>query len=333
MKTIFQPFTIKELTIPNRIVMAPMCMYSAKEDGLATMWHHIHYTTRAVGSVGLIIIEATAVREEGRISDRDLGLWNDAQRDQLKTIVDSVHAQGAKIGIQLAHAGRKSGSAVLPHYGISGDAFSDDYIQPDKLQEDDYPMIVEAFQASARRAYEAGFDLIELHAAHGYLLSEAISPLPRPNLDLSERITLLNQVIVAVRQVWPHEKPLQMRLSATDYVPEGLSEEELLQLVQHLKNLDVDIINVSSGGVINVPIKAFPGYQVRFSDLIRNECSIPTIAGGLITSGDMITEILDNQRADLVYLGRELLRHPYFVHELARRFNEPSFIPKAYERG
>lgn len=332
MKTILSPFSLKDMTISNRIVMAPMCMYSAKADGLATPWHYTHYTTRAVGGVGLIIVEATAISPEGRISDQDLGIWNDAQRDNLSEIVAGVHAFGSKIGIQLQHAGRKSESQITPHFSVSDKAFSEDYIVPQKLTKEDYPMIARGFQDGARRALEAGFDLIELHAAHGYLLSESISPLTRPELPLSERIELLDQVIQAVKQVWPETKPLQIRLSATDYVPEGLSQADLLELVQHLADLGVDSINVSSGGVVPTVPKVYPGYQVPYSALIKEHIDIATIAGGLITTIDMATEILENGRADLVYLGRELLRNPYFVHQLGRRFDQELFVPKQYRR-
>lgn len=332
MKTILSPFHLKDMTLKNRIVMAPMCMYSAEADGLATPWHYTHYTTRAVGGVGLIIVEATAVSPEGRITDQDLGIWNDDQRDQLRQIVLAVQALGSKIGLQLQHAGRKSESSVLPHYSVSDQAFSDDYLAPKKLREADFPMIAQAFQAAAKRALEAGFDLIEVHAAHGYLLSEAISPLTRPDMALTDRLELIDQVIKAIKTVWPETKPLQVRLSATDYVPEGLSRSDLLAVVDHLASLGVDSINVSSGGVVPIAPTAFPGYQVPYSALIKENFDIATIAGGLITSIDMATEILENGRADLVYLGRELLRNPYFVHQLGRRYDQAEFVPRQYRR-
>ena len=332
MKKILTPFVIKDMELKNRIVMPPMCMYSAKEDGLANPWHYSHYTTRAVGNVGLIIVEATAVSPEGRITDNDLGIWNDDQRDRLAAIVQAVQQLGSKIGIQLQHAGRKSQSAVLPHYSVSDQAFNREYIAPQKLKQEDYPMIADAFQQAAKRALEAGFDLIEIHGAHGYLLSEAISPLTRPELVLSERLKLLDQVIQAVKQVWPEQKPLQVRISASDWRDDGLSQTDLIQLAKHLQDLGVDSINVSSGGVSETAPRAFPGYQVPFSEIIKQHIDMATIAGGLINSIDMATEIIENRRADMVFLGRELLRNPYFVHQLARRFDVDDMVPTQYRR-
>lgn len=333
MKTILSPITIKDMTIKNRIVMPPMCMYSAQADGLATSFHDIHYTTRAVGEVGLIMVEATAVTPEGRITDADLGLWNDEQRDRLKPIVSSVQSYGSKIGIQLQHSGRKSTSAVLPHVSVTNLPFSDEYVAPVALDDEGYHRIAIAFRDGARRALEAGFDLIEIHAAHGYLLSESISPLTRPELDLSQRISLLNQVIVAVKEVWPETKPLQVRLSATDWQEDGLNRHDYLQLVRHLKDLGVDIINVSTGGVTPTPPIAFPGYQVPYSQLIKQSMDMVTIAGGLVSTIDLALDIIENGRADMVYMGRELLRNPYFVHQLARRLGNEDFVPKQYRRG
>ena len=332
MKTILTPFSIKDMTLKNRVVMAPMCMYSARQDGLATDFHHTHYTTRAVGNVGLLLVEATAVSPEGRISDQDLGIWNDEQRDRLKPIVAAVQSYGSKIGLQLAHAGRKSASQTVPHYSVTGQTFSPDYITPKKMSPDDYQRIARDFQAGARRALEAGFDLIEIHAAHGYLLSESLSPLPRPDMELAQRVELLNQVIVAVQTVWPEEKPLQVRLSASDWHDEGLSRSDLVQLVRHLKSLGVDSINVSSGGVTPLKPPTFPGYQIPLAEFIKQSCDIATIGGGLIETIDMATEIIQNGRTDLIYLGRELLRNPYFVHQLGRRYEIADAVPTAYRR-
>lgn len=332
MKKILTPFTIKDMTLKNRVVMAPMCMYSAEEDGLATAFHRTHYTTRAVGNVGLILVEATAVAPEGRISDQDLGIWNDQQRDELKSIVSSVQSYGSKIGIQLAHAGRKSESKVLPHYSVSGQNFSDDYIMPEKLLPSDYGRIAQEFQDGARRALEAGFDLIELHAAHGYLLSESISPLPRPKMELPERMELLDEVVRAVLKVWPEEKPLQVRISASDWHDDGLSQNDLIQLSRHLKNLGVDSIHVSSGGVTPVKPPVFPGYQIPLAEIVKQSCDLPTIGGGLIETIDLATEIIENERVDLIFLGRELLRNPYFVHALGRHLGEQEVIPPQYRR-
>ena len=333
MSKAFTSFTIKDMTLKNRIVMPPMCMYSAEADAKATDWHHAHYVARALGDVGLIITEATAISPEGRISDNDLGLWNDEQMESLKPIVSAVQALGSKIGVQLAHAGRKSRSEVVPHWGASDIPLNEDYLAPQKLEPKDYDSMVQLWQDAARRALKAGFDLIEIHGGHGYLLSEFLSPHTHPEDDADTRFELVGRVVSAIRQVWPHEKPLQIRLSATDYLASGLSQEDLLDFVGRLKALGVDSINVSSGGVALTEIPIFPGYQVPWSEVIRRRYDIVTIAGGLIGDYNMVTEILENDRADLVYLGRELLRNPNFVHQYAKmRHLRDEVVPEQYHR-
>lgn len=329
----FTPFKVKDLELKNRIVMPPMCMYSAEADGLANTFHYVHYTTRAVGSVALIIVEATSVSPEGRLSDQDLGMWNDAQAQALRPIVEGVHYFGSRIGIQLAHAGRKADTLSRPYVSSTDVPFNDESFPAHILSEAERQAIVRKFKDAAGRALEAGFDLIEIHAAHGYLIHQYLSPITNDK-PLEERMSFLKEIVQAVRTVWPHEKPLQVRLSATDYRADGLSAEDLYTIVTMLREQDVDIINVSSGGIIETPIHAFPGYQVRFSEDIRRHCNIPTIAGGLIVNFEMANEIVENERADLVYMGRELLRNPYFVHEQAKRHKlKEEFVPVAYHRG
>lgn len=333
MNKVFTTLKIKDMSLKNRIVMAPMCMYSAQMDAIATEWHRVHYATRALGDVGLIMTEAVAVLPEGRISDQDLGLWNDNQREKLRAIVTAVQNLGSKIGIQLAHAGRKSRSSSLPHIGASTRALNDEYVAPEKLDPSSYDLMAEAWKKAAKRAHEAGFDLIEIHGGHGYLISEFLSPFTHPEDDLDNRFELLSKIVKSIRQVWPTEKPLQIRLSATDYLEEGLSKRDLIEIVRRLKKLDVDVINVSSGGVDQADIPIYPGYQVPWSDFIKKHVDIITIAGGLISDVNMVTEILENDRADLVYLGRELLRNPFFVHDYSasRRIHE-EIVPEQYQR-
>lgn len=329
----FTPITIKDMSLKNRITMPPMCMYSAGDDGVANAFHYVHYTTRAVGSVSLIIVEATAVSPEGRLSDNDLGLWNDAQSDALKDIVDGVHHFGSKIGIQLAHAGRKADTASKPYLSSTDVPFNENSPSARIMDDEDKQQIVGKFKDAAQRALACGFDLIEIHAAHGYLIHQYLSPITNPK-PLHERMTLLKDIVSAIRTVWPHHKPLQVRLSATDYREGGLSREDLHGIVHMLKTHGVDIINVSSGGIVETPIHAYPGYQVPLSEDIRRNCDIFTIAGGLVVNFEMANEIIENGRADLVYLGRELLRNPYFIHEHAKRHKlKESFVPEAYQRG
>lgn len=335
MKT-FEPFTLKNLTLKNRIVMAPMCMYSAEEDGLATKFHDTHYTTRAVGGVGLIIVEACAVTPNGRISDNDLGLWNDKQADALKHIVSNVKSYGSAIGVQLAHAGRKHvGSATWP-VAPSAIAFDEDSRVPQELSTSDIKGIISKFQSAAKRAVEAGFDTVEIHSAHGYLLHEFLSPVSNIRTDeyggsLENRTRLLQEVIQAVKAVMPIDMPLLLRVSATDYIDEGITCDEMTKIINLVKE-NVDMVHVSSGGLLNVWLDVYPGYQVQYAEQIKQECSVKTMAVGKITNIEMIEELINNQRCDLVALGRELLRNPYFVLN-AGKVKHEEVLPRQYVRG
>ncbi|WP_050615668.1 NADPH dehydrogenase NamA [Bacillus testis] len=335
-KKLFTPFTIKDVTLKNRIVMSPMCMYSAtNEQGFVEDWHLVHYGSRAVGGTGLIILEATAVSPQGRISAQDLGIWDDKHIEGLSHIVRILHSNEAKAGIQLAHAGRKA-TVDGTIYAPSALAFDESYKTPAAMTVDDINQTIADFKAAARRAKEAGFDIIELHGAHGYLLNEFLSPLANKRTDKyggseQNRYRLVKEIIEAVKQEW--DGPLFVRISANDYHQEGMTPEDYVSFAKWMKEDGVDLIDVSSGAVVPAKIQAFPGYQVPFSDVIRNEADIPTGAVGIITSAVQAEEILQNNRADLIFMGRELLRNPYWPRTAAAELHTEITPPVQYERG
>ncbi|MGJ7921267.1 NADPH dehydrogenase NamA [Neobacillus sp. LXY-4] len=333
---LFYPYTIKGLTLKNRVVMAPMCMYSSeKEDGTMSNWHITHYVSRAVGQVGLIIIEATAVTAQGRISNRDLGIWNDEHVEGFKKLTQLVKEHGTKIGIQLAHAGRKAGvegeilaPSVIP--------FDQNSKTPKEMTKEEISETIEAFKQGAERAKRAGFDVIEIHAAHGYLIHEFLSPLSNQRHDeyggtAENRYRILKEVIEAVKTVW--NGPLLVRVSASDYHEQGLKAEDFITIGQWLKEQGVDLVDVSSGGLVHAAISIYPGYQVKLSETIKQQADIPTGAVGLITSPLHAEEILQNERADLIFLARELLRDPYWPRTAAKQLGVNIEGPKQYERG
>lgn len=333
---LFTPYTIKDVTIPNRIVMSPMCMYSCKkQDGKVTPFHIIHYASRAVGQVGLIMQEATAVSPEGRISRYDLGIWDDDQIEGLSELTKQVHEYGSKIGIQLAHAGRKAdvdGDIMAP----SPIPFDIDSQTPREMTIQDIEETVEAFRKAAKRAKKANYDIIELHAAHGYLINEFLSPLTNKRTDAygiiaKNRYRFLHEIIEAVREVW--DGPLFVRISATDRVEGGLTLKDNIPYVKRMKKQGVDLIDVSSGAVVPTDIHVYPGYQVPLAEKIKHEAEIPTGAVGLITSPIQAEEILHNNRADLVLIGRELLRDPYFPRRAAKELDVQIPVPVPYQRG
>lgn len=343
MSQLFSPLTLRALTLRNRIVMSPMCMYTASDDGQATDWHLAHYLARAVGGVGLVLTEATAVEARGRISQRDLGLWNEAQIEPLARIVRLAQAEGAAIGVQLAHAGRKAWSASKGHgpeppVAPSPLPFADGWRVPHALSLAEIEQIVAAWQAAARRAKAAGFDAIEIHAAHGYLNHQFLSPLSNDRTDeyggdLANRMRFLLHVTEAVRQVWPEDKPLFVRVSATDWAAGGLTPDEVVVLARALGERGVDVIDCSSGGAVpTAPTQIGPGYQVPFAEKVRHEAEIATAAVGLITTPELADEIVRNGRADLVALGRELLRHPYWPLDAARTLGHEIPWPRQYQR-
>ncbi|WP_203332972.1 NADPH dehydrogenase NamA [Planococcus beigongshangi] len=336
MAKLFEPLTIKNVTFKNRIVMAPMCMYeSEQEDGFVTDWHRIHYPARAVGGTGLIILEATAVQQQGRISARDLGIWQDGHIEGLAELVRLMEPYGAKSGIQLAHAGRKAtvdGDIHAP----SSIAFNESYKTPVEMTAADIAETVEAFRQAAIRAGHAGFDVIELHAAHGYLLNEFLSPLSNKRTDdyggsAENRYRFLREVIDAVNDVW--QKPLFVRISAHDYTEGGMTPEQYLEMAVWMKEQGVDLVDVSSGALVPAKIPVYPGYQVPFAETIKHGANMATGAVGLITNPLHAEEILQNDRADLIFLARELLRDPYWPYRASKELDAEIDVPVPYKRG
>jgi NADPH2 dehydrogenase len=336
MAKLFEPFSIRDVEFKNRIVMSPMCMYSShNEDGMIEDWHKTHYATRAVGQVGLIIVEATAVQPAGRISAQDLGIWSDDHIEGLTEAVRLMQQHGAKTGIQLAHAGRKA-TVDGDIYAPSAIAFNDKYKTPVEMTKDDIKTTVQAFKDGATRAKKAGFDVIELHGAHGYLLNEFLSPLSNKRTDeyggsAENRYRLLGETIDEVRTVW--DGPLFVRLSTYDYTEGGMTPEAYVEMAKWMKEQSVDLVDVSSGAVVPAAIDAFPGYQVKFSETIKEGADILTGAVGLITTGVQAEEILKNGRADMILLARELLRDPYWAYTAAKDLRVEIQSPKQYERG
>ncbi|TMU86662.1 NADPH dehydrogenase NamA [Bacillus sp. BHET2] len=333
---LFEPYTLNNVELKNRIVMAPMCMYSShNEDGKVENWHRTHYTSRAVGGVGLIIQEATAVTPQGRISPQDLGIWDDGHIEGLKELVGLIKEQGAKTGIQLAHAGRKAvleGDILAP----SAIPFNDEMKIPVEMTVGDIKDTITAFINGARRAKEAGFDVIEVHAAHGYLINEFLSPLSNKRTDeyggsAENRYRFLREVIDGIQQMW--DGPLLVRVSAKDYHDDGLDVEDYVAFGKWMKEQGVDLIDVSSGALVPARIPIFPGYQVKLAETIKHRSDIDTGAVGLITTGIQAEEILQNERADLVLLARELLRDPYWPRTAANELGVEIEAPKQYERG
>lgn len=349
MSALFSPLTIRNLTLANRVVMSPMCQYSAGQDGKATDWHLVHLGARAAGRVGLIIQEATAVESRGRISLGDLGIWDDGQIEPLRRIVDFVHSQGVAMGIQLAHAGRKAWTPTKgagPEQPVAPSAipFGAGYATPAELDRDGIAQIVAAFQAGARRALAAGYDVIELHGAHGYLMHSFLSPVSNRRTDdyggsFPNRLRFWVEVVTAVRRVWPAEKPLFVRVSAHDYLEGGLTPADFVPVARTLQPLGVDLIDCSSGGIapdsrpaVLGPEFERPGYQVPFAEAIRREGGIPTAAVGLIQAPEHAEAIVAGGQADLVFLGRELLRDPQWPLRAARTLGEDIPWPTQYLR-
>jgi NADPH2 dehydrogenase len=295
----------------------------------------IHYTTRAIGQVGLIMVEASAVVPQGRISAQDLGIWNDEQRDGLTKLVTQLKENGAKTAIQLAHAGRKA-TVEGDIYAPSAIAFDDKSKKPVEMTTEQIQETISAFKESARRSKEAGFDIIELHAAHGYLVHQFLSPLSNKRSDeyggsAENRYRFLKEIIEAVKTEW--DGPLFVRVSASDYTEGGLTVDDHVVFAKWMKEQGVDLIDVSSGALVHAPINVYPGYQVPFADKIKQQANIDTGAVGLITTGRQAEEILQSERADLIFVARELLRDPYFPRTAAKELNETISAPVQYERG
>ncbi|MBN2268836.1 MAG: NADH:flavin oxidoreductase/NADH oxidase [Acholeplasmataceae bacterium] len=329
---LFESFELKNLKLKNRIVMPPMCMYSADTEGFANDFHISHYGSRAIGGVGLIIQEATAIDPDGRISINDLGIWRDDHIPGLKRIVDVIHQHGSVAGIQINHAGRKA--KVEDPIGPSAITYGGEYITPREMTLDDIKKTVYDFKMAARRAQSAGYDLLELHAAHGYLLFQFLSPISNHRKDIyQDGKILLKEVVEAVRTEWPKEKALCIRISAYEYVKEGVTPEMMADAINSVKHLGVDIIDVSSGGNVLVKINAFPGYQLHLAKKIKDLTKLPVMGGGLITTLELAQYAVSSLQTDLVYLGRVLLREPYLVINQFKDFGVELEYPKPYIRG
>ncbi len=333
---LFQPYKIKNVTLKNRIVMSPMCMYSSTgQQGYVEDFHMTHYISRAIGQVGLIMVEATSVSKEGRISANDLGIWSDDHIPQLQKLVSGMKHYGSVTAIQLAHAGRKAtidGDILAP----SAIPFDDQSKTPSEMTIEQIQETIQAFKHGARRAKEAGFDIIEIHAAHGYLINEFLSPLSNTRDDkyggsVENRYRFLSEVLRSVKEVW--DGPLFVRISATDYHQDGLTVEDYVPYAKQMKEQGVDLIDVSSGAVVPARINVYPGYQVGFAEKIKNQANIATGAVGLITHGLQAEEILQNNRADLIFIARELLRDPYWPRTAASQLNTKLEAPEQYVRG
>lgn len=351
MSRLFEPFTLRGVTLRNRIGVSPMCQYSSTQ-GLANDWHLVHLGSRAVGGAALVMVEATAVEARGRISPHDMGLWGDEHIEPLARVVRCVEAHGAVAGIQIGHAGRKAGTArpweggrPLPDadggwqpIAPSPIPFSQGHRTPTAMTLGDLAELRRAFVAAAKRALAAGFRWLELHGAHGYLLHGFLSPLSNQRADayggsFDNRIRFVLETASDVRAAWPEALPLAVRLSCTDWVDGGWALDESVELSRRLKGVGVDLIDCSSGGSapqVRVPVA--PGYQVEFAERVRAGARLPTAAVGLITEPAQAEAIVASERADLVLLGRALLREPYWPIRAARELNAPPPIPSQYLR-
>ncbi len=352
MSRLFDPLKIRDLTFANRVFVSPMCQYSS-ENGYANDWHFVHLGSRAVGGAGLVLTEATAILPEGRISPQDLGIWEDGHIEMLTKIVRFIHEQGSIGGIQLAHAGRKAstsrpwqGHDAVPEreggwtkvVAPSALKFSDTYPMPQALTRDGIREVLDAFAAATRRACQAGFRVVEIHAAHGYLIHEFLSPLSNKREDeyggsFENRTRLCREVVAAVRSAWPKELPLFIRISATDWVEDGWTIEESVRLAAQLKAMGVDMIDCSTGGnALHAKIPVGPGYQTQFAERIRREAKIMTGAVGMITSAAQADHIIQTGQADAVIMAREFLRDPYWPLRAARELEQAIAWPVQYLR-
>lgn len=353
MAHLFEPLKIRGVTLRNRIAVSPMCQYSC-EDGVANDWHFVHLGSRAVGGAAIVFCEATAVSPEARISPEDLGIWSDRHAEALARIVRFIHQQGSLAGIQLAHAGRKASTyrpwspkqgAVPPSEGgwsnvlaPSTIKFHESYPQPREITREEIHAVAQSFADAARRAREAAFDIVEIHAAHGYLVHEFLSPFSNHRADeyggsFENRTRIAHEIVSAVRSEWPEAHPLFMRISATDWKEGGWDPGQSVALAREVKKLGVDVFDCSSGGAIpGVQIPAGPGYQTQFAQKIRREAEVLAAAVGMITEPVQADHIIRTGQADIVVLAREMLRDPYWPLRAARELGQPAFWPAQYLR-
>ncbi|MGG7142540.1 NADH:flavin oxidoreductase/NADH oxidase [Clostridium nigeriense] len=339
MENLFTPYEFKGLKLKNRIVLPPMCQYSVdKKDGIANDWHFVHYISRAVGGTGLIIVEMTDVEPDGRISDYDLGLWCDEQIEPLKRIVDECHKYGAKVAIQIAHAGRKAQDANVP-VAPSPIAFDENSKTPRELTTVEVKEIVEKFRMSVRRAVKAGFDAIEIHGAHGYLIHQFHSPLTNKRDDeYGKDLTKFGSEILKVaKSEMPEEMPLIMRLSAVEYVEGGYGIETGIEIAKAYKKAGADIFHISAGGEGPIAAAGRPGthaaYQVPFARAIKENVNTDVIAVGRLDEPDLANSVIGNGDADLVAIGRAMFRNPYWPLDAAMKLGKKIKVPKQYING
>jgi 2,4-dienoyl-CoA reductase-like NADH-dependent reductase (Old Yellow Enzyme family) len=349
---LFAPLQLRDVRLRNRILVSPMCQYSSV-DGYANEWHLVHLGSRAIGGAAAVLTEAAAVLPEGRISPEDLGIWSDHHIDMLARIFRFIEAQGAVPGMQLAHAGRKASTSApwkgnrplaqseggwRPILAPSAIPFAVGYTIPRELTGKEIQRLIAAFADSARRAREAGSRILEIHAAHGYLLHEFLSPLSNHRVDsyggtFENRTRIVRQIVEAVRDAWPERYPLFVRISATDWVDGGWTIEDSVALAKQLQPLGVDVFDCSSGGLLSgIPIPIAPGYQVPFAEQIRAEANILTAGVGMITEPEQADQIIRSGQADMVILAREFLRDPYWPLHAARRLGQEILIPAQYQR-
>jgi NADPH2 dehydrogenase len=331
---LFEPITIRNTTFKNRIAMSPMCMHSALPGGRISDFHLVHYGARALGGAGLVMLETAAVLPNGPIGPGDIGIWDDAHVEGLSRLAQIIHKMGGKAGSQIGHAGRQlgiEGRSVAP----SAVPFTAESKVPEALGIEEIEAIVEAFRQGARRARQAGFDVIEIHCAHGYLLNEFLSPLANLRTDAyggshENRYRIVRDTINAVRSEW--EGPLFVRISSTDYVEGGNTPDDFLLYGKWMKEQGVDLIDCSSGGIAMIKVNTYPNYQVPAAELLRRHLGVMTGAVGLIETGRQAEEILRNGRADMVFVGREMLKDPFWARTAADDLRVPLEVPPPYTR-
>lgn len=340
-QNIFDPFTLKGLEVKNRIMMSPMCQYSVdKKDGIATDWHYIHYVSRAIGGAGLVMVEMTDVEPDGRISDYDLGLWSEEQVPALKRIVDGIHQYGAKAAIQIAHAGRKAEDAEVP-VAPSAIPFDENSKTPRELTTDEVYELIEKFRRSVRLAVKAGFDAIEIHGAHGYLIHQFHSPLTNKRTDeFGQDLTKFgSEILKAAKEEIPDDMPLIMRISAKEYVDGGYNIQDAIELAKAYHQAGAEIFDISSGGEGQIPAMNRPGthaaYQVPLAREIKKALNVPVIAVGRLDDPILANAVVGTEDADLVAVGRGMLRNPYWALEAAKQLRKSTdeSVPKQYKAG
>lgn len=331
---VFEPLMIKNMTLKNRLVMPPMCMYSAhSQDGRVTDFHLAHYAARAIGQVGLIIVEATAVRREGRISNECLGLWEDKQVEGMSRLTKTIKEQGAVPALQINHAGRKAVTDDFRHLAPSAVSYNDHPVTYEEMTSLDIDEVLDAYREAALRADAAGFEGLEIHAAHGYLIHQFLSPLSNMRGDAygQDRSLFLKKVVAAINEGWPKEKALWIRISATDWLEGGITPEDWIEWIKELPR-KMDMVHVSAGGLQKAVVRPYPGYLLPMAAQIRNGTGLPVIAVGYLDEDRLMMQALEKGSCDLIALGRELLRNPNKLNELAISYGRPGLVTRQYTR-